>query len=97
MKDRRAGGAGTCHQDYGYWFPIGVLGPRFTRVSVAVDGGRRDDGCLRVIPRSHELGRIEHVLSGDGAGADQNCVRAVLERLPLVYCETEPRDAIFPP
>lgn len=95
MKDPRVGGAWTWHQDYGYWYQNGVLWPLLTSVSIAVDRATRDNGCLQVIPRSHELGRIEHVLSGDQAGADRERVDAVLAKLPLVHCEMEPGDAIF--
>ena len=95
MKDARVGGAWTWHQDYGYWYQNGVLWPLLTSVSIAVDRSTRENGCLQVIPRSHEVGRIEHVLSGDQAGADMERVNALLERLPLVYCEMEPGDAIF--
>ena len=95
MKDARVGGAWTWHQDYGYWYQNGVLWPLLTSVSIAVDRSTRANGCLQVIPRSHELGRIEHVQSGDQAGADMERVNAVLERLPLVHCEMEPGDAIF--
>jgi ectoine hydroxylase len=95
MKDARVGGAWTWHQDYGYWYQNGVLWPLLTSVSIAVDRSTKENGCLQVIPRSHELGRIEHVQSGDQAGADRERVDAVLERLPLVHCEMEPGDAIF--
>ena len=95
MKDARVGGAWTWHQDYGYWYQNGVLWPLLTSVSIAVDRSTKENGCLQVIPRSHELGRIEHVQSGDQAGADMERVTAVLERLPLVHCEMEPGDAIF--
>ena len=95
MKDALVGGAWTWHQDYGYWYQNGVLFPLLTSVSIAVDPSTQENGCLQVIPRSHELGRIDHLLSGDQAGADMERVTAVLERLPLVYCEMEPGDAVF--
>lgn len=95
MKDARVGGAWTWHQDYGYWYNNGVLFPQLVSVSIAVDPSTRENGCLQVIPRSHELGRIEHILSGEQAGADMERVNAVLERLPLVHCEMAPGDAIF--
>ena len=95
MKDARVGGAWTWHQDYGYWYQNGVLFPLLTSVSIAVDPSNQENGCLQLIPRSHELGRIDHLLSGDQAGADMERVTAVLERLPLVYCEMEPGDAVF--
>jgi ectoine hydroxylase len=95
MKDARVGGAWTWHQDYGYWYQNGVLFPQLVSVSIAVDPSTRENGCLQVIPGSHELGRLEHTLSGEQAGADMERVNAVLERLPLVHCESEPGDAIF--
>ena len=95
MKDARVGGAWTWHQDYGYWYNNGVLFPNLVSVSIAVDPSTRENGCLQVIPRSHELGRIEHILSGEQAGADMERVNAVLGRLPLVHCEMAPGDAIF--
>lgn len=95
MKDARVGGAWTWHQDYGYWYNNGVLFPQLVSVSIAVDPSTRENGCLQVIPRSHELGRIEHILSGEQAGADMERVNAVLGRLPLVHCEMAPGDAIF--
>lgn len=95
MKDPRVGGAWTWHQDYGYWYQNGVLFPQLVSVSIAVDRATRDNGCLQVVPGSHELGRIDHVLAGDQAGADRERVAAVLTRLPVVHCEMEPGDAIF--
>jgi len=95
MKDPRVGGAWTWHQDYGYWYQNGVLMPLLTSVSIAVDGASKENGCLQVIPGSHLCGRIEHILTGDQAGADRERVDEILKRLPLVYCEMEPGDAIF--
>lgn len=95
MKDARIGGAWTWHQDYGYWYQNGVLFPLLTSAFIAVDPATRENGCLQVIPRSHELGRIHHVLTGDQAGADPERVAAVLERLPLLHVEMDPGDALF--
>jgi len=95
MKDARVGGAWTWHQDYGYWYQNGVLAPLLTSVSVAVDRATRENGCLQVIRGSHELGRIEHALSGEQAGADPARVEQILKRLKLVHVEMEPGDAIF--
>src|SRR5690242_8551321 len=50
---------------------------------------------MQVIPHSHELGRIDHVLTGDQAGADVDRVNEILKRLPLVYAEMEPGDTLF--
>ena len=56
---------------------------------------RRENGCLQVIEGSHHCGRIDHVLTGDQAGADRERVDEILKRMPLVYVEMEPGDALF--
>jgi ectoine hydroxylase len=95
MKDARVGGAWTWHQDYGYWYQNGVLFPHLVSVSIAIDPATKENGCLQVIPGSHHLGRIHHTLTGDQAGADMERVNEVLKRLPLVYCEMQPGDALY--
>lgn len=95
MKDAKVGGAWTWHQDYGYWYQNGVLWPDLVSVFIAVDPATKENGCLQVIPGSHKLGRIEHVLTGEQAGADRNRVDEVLKRLPLAYVEMQPGDALF--
>jgi ectoine hydroxylase len=95
MKDAKVGGAWTWHQDYGYWYQNGVLFPLLTSASIAVDRANRENGCLQVIKGSHELGRIEHVLTGEQAGADQERVNEILKKLEIVYVEMEPGDTVF--
>ena len=95
MKEPRIGGAWTWHQDYGYWYQNGVLFPLLTSVFIAVDRATKENGCLQVIARSHELGRIEHTLAGQQAGADMDRVNEILKVLPRVYVEMEPGDALF--
>src|SRR5271168_33413 len=95
MKDAKVGGAWAWHQDYGYWYQNGVLFPHLTSAYIAVDRATKENGCLQVIRGSHKLGRIEHGLTGDQAGADQERVDEVLKRLDLVYVEMEPGDALF--
>ena len=95
MKDARVGGAWTWHQDYGYWYQNGVLQPLLTSVSIAVDRATRENGCLQVIEGSHHCGRVDHVLTGEQAGADRERVEEILKRMPLVYVEMEPGDAVF--
>ena len=95
MKDAKVGGAWTWHQDYGYWYQNGVLFPLLTSASIAIDKATQENGCLQVIRGSHNLGRIDHVLSGDQAGADPARVEKILERLELVYVEMEPGDTLF--
>src|SRR5687768_5650033 len=95
MKDPRVGGAWTWHQDYGYWYQNGVLLPLLTSVFVAVDPCRKENGCLQIIRGSHQCGRIDHVLTGDQAGADRERVDEILKRIPLEYVEMDPGDALF--
>jgi ectoine hydroxylase len=95
MKDPLIGGAWAWHQDYGYWYQNGVLWPDLVSVFIAADPCTRENGCLQVIQGSHKLGRIDHVLSGDQAGADLDRVNHVLDRLPLVHVEMKPGDALF--
>lgn len=95
MKEPKVGGAWTWHQDYGYWYQNGVLYPDMLSVSIAVDPATRENGCLQVVKGSHKLGRIDHVLSGDQAGANLERVNEVTKRLETVYCEMEAGDAVF--
>jgi hypothetical protein len=95
MKDARVGGAWTWHQDYGYWYQNGVLFPLLCSAFIAVDPATRENGCLQVIRGSHTLGRIDHVLTGDQAGADIERVAHILERLELVHVEMAPGDTLF--
>jgi ectoine hydroxylase-related dioxygenase (phytanoyl-CoA dioxygenase family) len=95
MKDPLVGGAWTWHQDYGYWYNNGVLFPWMGSAFIAVDRATRENGCLQVIRGSYHLGRIDHVQSGQQAGADMARVREILKRQELVYLEMEPGDVVF--
>ena len=95
MKEPRIGGAWAWHQDYGYWYQNGVLFPLLTSVFIAVDRATRENGCLQVLKGSHLAGRIDHILTGDQAGADPERVKELVKRLELVYVEMEPGDALF--
>jgi hypothetical protein len=95
MKDARVGGAWAWHQDYGYWYQNGVLYPDLCSASIAVDRATRENGCLQVLKGSHKLGRVDHVLSGDQAGADPERVHEAKKRMELVYCMMEPGDVVF--
>jgi ectoine hydroxylase len=95
MKDAKVGGAWAWHQDYGYWYENGVLYPDLVSVYIAVDPATTENGCMKVLKGSHKLGRIDHVLSGEQAGADMERVQEAMNRLELVYCEMEPGDAMF--
>jgi ectoine hydroxylase len=95
MKDARVGGAWAWHQDYGYWYQNGVLFPLLTSAFIAVDPATRENGCMQVLAGSHHMGRVDHVLTGDQAGADMERVREAEKRLELVYVEMDPGDVLF--
>jgi ectoine hydroxylase len=95
MKEARVGGAWTWHQDYGYWYQNGVLAPELVSVFIAVDPATRENGCLQVLKGSHRCGRVDHVLTGEQAGADTERVAEIARRLPLVHVAMEPGDALF--
>ncbi len=95
MKEPRVGGAWAWHQDYGYWYQNGVLFPLLTSAFVAVDRCTKENGCLQVLKGSHLAGRVDHVLTGDQAGADRERVDEMAKRLELVHVEMEPGDVVF--
>ena len=64
-------------------------------VMIAVDPATRENGCLQVIRGSHHMGRIDHILTGEQAGADMERVNVALERLELVHVEMKAGDAVF--
>ena len=86
LKDAKVGGAWTWHQDYGYWYQNGLLFPRLASVMIAVDPATRENGCLQVLAESHHMGRLNHVTTGEQAGADKEKVDQALKRLELIHC-----------
>lgn len=95
LKDARVGGAWAWHQDYGYWYQNGVLFPDLCSVMIAVDKATVENGCLQVLKGSHKMGRVNHILSGDQAGADLERVEEAKKRLELVQVPLDPGDALF--
>jgi ectoine hydroxylase-related dioxygenase (phytanoyl-CoA dioxygenase family) len=95
LKEPFVGGAWEWHQDYGYWYNNGCLFPEMASCLIAVDRANKQNGCLQVIPGTHLMGRVDHGKAGDQTGADMERVNAALERMPLVYIEAEPGDALF--
>ena len=95
LKEPRVGGAWEWHQDYGYWYADNVLFPRMISCMIALDDATKENGCLKVIVGSHQLGRFDHGQRGNQAGADPVRVQAVVERLPVKYCEAPAGSALF--
>lgn len=95
LKDARTGGAWAWHQDYGYWYQNGLLFPDLCSVMIAVDPATKENGCLQLLKGSQKMGRINHILSGEQAGADREHVDEAAKRLETVYAEMEAGDAVF--
>ena len=95
LKDAKVGGAWAWHQDYGYWYQNGLLFPNLCSVMIAVDEATEENGCLQVLKGSHKMGRINHILSGDQAGADMEPVEEAKNRLEVVQCTMSAGDALF--
>jgi len=95
LKDAKVGGAWAWHQDYGYWYQNGLLFPDLVSVMIAVDPATRENGCMQVLRGSHRMGRVNHALSGEQAGADPEQVEEACKRLETVHCEMSAGDALF--
>src|SRR5438132_6581878 len=50
---------------------------------------------MQVLSGSHLMGRLNHILTGDQAGADLERLHEAEKRLPLVYVEMDPGDVLF--
>ena len=95
LKDPEIGGAWEWHQDYGYWYNFGCLQPLMASAMIAVDQATKENGCLQVLRGSHHLGRIDHTLTGDQAGADRERVDIALQRFDRIHVELNPGDVIL--
>jgi ectoine hydroxylase-related dioxygenase (phytanoyl-CoA dioxygenase family) len=95
LKEAKVGGAWEWHQDYGYWYNDGCLYPNMISCMIALDTANKENGCLKVIPGSHLLGRINHGKTGNQAGADLERVAEVEKRLGVHYCEAPSGSALF--
>lgn len=95
LKDPQVGGAWTWHQDYGYWYQNGALFPLMSSVMIAVDPATRLNGCLQVLKGSHLMGRVDHELTGDQAGANLERVTEAEKVLENVHVELSPGDAVY--
>lgn len=95
QKKPRVGGAWEWHQDYGYWYNDGFLMPQMLSVMTAFTPSIKENGCLQVLVGSHLIGRINHGVSGDQKGVDEERLEVVLKRFERVYVEMQPGDVLF--
>ncbi|CAH1791779.1 unnamed protein product [Owenia fusiformis] len=94
-KDAFTGGAFVWHQDYGYWYNNGCIFPNLGTTWTAIDRADRKNGCLKIIPMSHKIGRIDHIRVGKQAGADTARVEEIEKVCPIIQPELDPGDALF--
>ncbi|WP_127519833.1 phytanoyl-CoA dioxygenase family protein [Mesorhizobium sp. Z1-4] len=95
MKQPHEGGAWEWHQDFGYWYNYGCLAPQMMSIYVALDKSTRENGCLQVLERTHELGRLNHERDADGQTiVQQEHLDAALTRFKHIYVEMEAGDAL---
>lgn len=95
MKEPLTGGAHIWHQDYGYWYHNGCVLPEMGSVFMPVDKCTKVNSCLQVLKGSHKMGRIDHNLVGDQAGANVERLELAKKVFELVYVEMDPGDALF--
>jgi len=98
LKEPRSGGAWEWHQDFGYWYSQGLLHPdKIVDAIIAIDENTTENGCMRLVQRSHTMGRIEHGTFGGQAGADPRRVVAAMN-LPgheVIKLKLRPGDVAF--
>lgn len=97
VKYPEAGGVWNWHQDYGYWYKDFFLLPTMATAYLAIDPQNEvlNNGCLRLLRGSNELGRIDHWSKGDQQGADLERVALAKERYEEVSVDLEPGDCVF--
>jgi len=96
IKDPKGvGGAWEWHQDYGYWYSNGILLPKMISCMIALNDHTIENGCLRILPRSHHLGRVTHGNVGGQAGAEPDRLKDILERYDDEPVLLKAGDALF--
>ena len=85
-------------QDFGYWYSQGLLHPdKIVNAVIAIDPNTPENGCMRLVRRSHTLGRIEHGTFGGQAGADPRRVVAAMQMpgYEVMHLNLSPGDVAF--
>ena len=95
IKEPSVGGAWEWHQDYGYWYSNGCLVPRMVSVLIALNDHTVENGCLRVMPKTHHMGRVTHETTGGQAGADSARLEHIHQRYEDVPVTLSAGDVLF--
>ena len=85
------------HQDYFYWYQMGCLLPNMATCFIAIDQATKENGCLKIYPGTHKMGRVEHVLYDGFTDSEvaPDRLQAVQDRYEEVYLELDPGDAVL--
>ena len=78
IKEPRSDALTLWHQDATFF---GLRPHQHVTAWIALTPSNEENGCMQVLKGSHKLGRINHVLSGDQAGADMERVEEAKKRL----------------
>lgn len=97
LKHPKEGGVWNWHQDYGYWYKDYFLSPQMGTAYLAIDAqnSKLNNGCLKLLRGSQELGRIEHWSKGDQQGADLERVALAKQKFEEVEVDLKPGDCVF--
>ena len=93
LKDPGTGGW-EWHQDYGYHYKE-FFYPHFISVMVALEPATKENGCLRVVKGSNQLGRLEHFNLGSQLIANRSRVDLALEQMEEVHCELSAGSVLY--
>ena len=93
VKEAGAASHVSWHQDLTYW---GLSHDDQVSLWLALSPATEESGCMRMIPGSHRLGRIEHQATEDAANVllQGQTVQGVDERA-AVLCPLQPGEASF--
>ncbi|MCC2617228.1 phytanoyl-CoA dioxygenase family protein [Aestuariibacter halophilus] len=85
------------HQDYFYWYQMGCLFPQMATCFIALDAATEENGCLRLMPGSHKMGRVEHTLFDGFSDSEVEAERlnAAKQRFDEVPIALSPGDAVL--
>jgi ectoine hydroxylase len=79
------------HQDFASWYDDGVPFPKLLTVGIAVEPATKQNGCLQLVPGSHEIGRMDFL----DAESFEKRLEHARRTLGVVYCEMKAGDAVF--
>jgi len=83
------------HQLFGGTYITGCLFPDMSACFIAISSNTKENGCVKVVKKSHLMGRLDTANFGKGWQCDPTRMEKVLKRLEVVHCEMEPGDTLW--